>query len=162
MRILLIILTSFLLLDQIFAIDQKTIPEMDFDEFENNLHQNNDSIYIINFWATWCVPCRKELPDFEKIHLNYKDKGVKVLLVSLDFPTQIESGLIPFLEERNITAKVILLNDPNSNSWIDKVDPTWSGALPATVIYKGNVRKFFEEELYYIKIEKSIHELNNH
>jgi hypothetical protein len=84
-----------------------------------------------------------------------------VLLVSLDFPKQIHSGLIPFLDKNEITAPVILLNDPNSNAWINKVDNTWSGSLPATLIYKGQSRLFFEEELNYDSLIESINKINN-
>jgi thiol-disulfide isomerase/thioredoxin len=127
-----------------------------FNELDPLLHLSNDTTYIVNFWATWCVPCRKELPALEKIHEDYAGKPVKVLLVSLDFPNQVESSLVPFLTKNNITARVILLNDPNSNAWIDKVDPAWSGSIPATLIYNKKFRKFFEKELDYDTINTII------
>jgi thiol-disulfide isomerase/thioredoxin len=135
------------------------ITTSDFHGFEHFLHFQNDSVYVINFWATWCVPCRKELPEFEKITDQYKNEKVKVLLVSLDFASQINQSLIPFLNNNHITAEVILLNDPNSNAWIDKVDPSWSGSIPATLIYKRNNRQFFEKELDYKSLDQTIHEL---
>jgi len=121
---------------------------------------NSDTVYIINFWATWCGPCRKELPGLEKIHREYSDRKVKVLLVSLDFPDQINKGLKQFLKSNDITAQVILLNDPDANAWIDKVDPGWSGSLPATLIYKGKSRYFFEKALSYEDINHSIASLS--
>jgi thiol-disulfide isomerase/thioredoxin len=66
----------------------KAIPVVGFSEFEKNLASNSDTVYIINFWATWCAPCRKEIPQFEQIHKDYSGDKVKVLLVSLDFPNQ--------------------------------------------------------------------------
>lgn len=138
------------------------IPVVNFEQFEPNLHYSNDTTYIINFWATWCVPCRKELPEFEKIHREYSGQKVKVVLTSLDFPKQIESALFSFLNKNNITADVILLNDPNSNVWINKVDPSWSGSLPATLIYNSSGRLFYEKELNYESIKNTIQQLNNH
>lgn len=111
-----------------------------YDKFESlqPLFQfNNDTTYVVNFWATWCKPCIKELPYFEEFHSSSKNKKVKVVLVSLDFPKQVESKLVPFVQKRQLKSKVIVLLDGNYNDWIDKVSPDWSGAIPATYIYKG-------------------------
>ena len=129
-----------------FGQEEKDIPVMNFTQFEKYLHQNNDTTYVVNFWATWCIPCRKELPAFQKAHEKYLNQKVRILLISLDMPTQKETSLIPFLAKNNITAKVILLDDPASNVWIDKVDPSWSGSVPATLIYNSGFREFFEQE----------------
>jgi thiol-disulfide isomerase/thioredoxin len=136
------------------------ISVLKFDELEPLLHKNNDSIYIINFWATWCVPCRKELPEFEKIRDAYKSKKVKVLLISLDFVNQKEETLIPFLIKNNVNSQVILLNDPDSNKWIDKVDTNWTGSIPATLIYNNKTRFFVEDVLNYEKIKLKIDQLS--
>ena len=139
----------------------ESIPVVDFAAVEDLLHQDNDTAYVINFWATWCVPCRRELPYFDAVHRNYSEQKVKVILISLDFVSRIESSTLPFLRDHDITAEVILLNDPDSNSWIDKVDPSWSGALPATLIYKGEKRLFLEKEFDYKSLEDTIHEFIN-
>jgi thiol-disulfide isomerase/thioredoxin len=143
------------------AQNTENIPVLDFKQFEPLLHKSTDTTYILNFWATWCVPCRKELPEFQKLYENYSGEKVSLILVSLDFPKQIQSGVMPFLEKNRITAPVVLLNDPNSNEWIDKVDPAWSGSLPATLIYKGQSRLFFEEELTYDSLTETINKINN-
>lgn len=137
------------------------IPIIGFSQFEGKLKSNSDTVYVINFWATWCIPCRKELPEFEKAYKALSNEKVKVLLVSLDFPAQVEKSLKNFLITNQITAPVILLNEPDANSWIDKVHPSWSGALPATLIYKSNKKLFFEKELTYQDIMNSISSLNN-
>ncbi|MFT5167540.1 MAG: thiol-disulfide isomerase/thioredoxin, partial [Saprospiraceae bacterium] len=67
-----------------------------YDNFEALVplfEKQNDTTYVINFWATWCKPCVAELPYFEELHNRYKGKKVKVLLISLDFPNQIEKKL---------------------------------------------------------------------
>jgi thiol-disulfide isomerase/thioredoxin len=143
------------------AEEPTSIPVVDFSAVEVLLEHDNDTTYVINFWATWCLPCRRELPYFEEIHRNYREQKVKVILISLDFVSRIESSTLPFLKEKNITAEVILLNDPDSNSWIDKVDPSWSGALPATLFYKGDKRLFLEKEFDYESLERTIHEFLN-
>ncbi|MFN8711855.1 MAG: redoxin family protein [Bacteroidota bacterium] len=93
-----------------------------------------DTTYIVNFWATWCAPCVKELPEFEKLDSTYKNKPVKVLLVSLDFENQVQTKLIPFIEKRKLQSEVLLLNEVYDNEWIPKIDAKWQGNLPATLI----------------------------
>jgi len=132
------------------------IHSLNFDELQPLLNKNNDTTYVINFWATWCKPCVKELPAFEKLNKEYKDKRVKVILVSLDFPKQLESKLIPFVESRKIESQVVLLNDPDANSWIPKVDAFWTGAIPATLIYNANDRKFYERSFTYKELEQKL------
>jgi len=124
-----------------------------FDEFEHHLHEKNDKIYVINFWATWCKPCVKELPYFEQIQAEYKDKNVEVILVSLDDIRKLESKVIPFIEKNELQSTVILLDDADYNSWIDKVSPKWSGAIPVTLFYNKNKREFYEQEFDYQELE---------
>lgn len=127
-----------------------------FSNLENFLKKDNDTTYVVNFWATWCVPCVEELPNFEKLNATYKDEKVKVLLVSIDFPKMAESKLLPFIKAKNLKSDVVLLNDPDANSWINKVDSTWSGAIPATVIYKKDKRQFYEKSFTYEELETEV------
>lgn len=117
----------------------------DFEDLAYIFQQKNDTTYVINFWSTWCAPCVKELPYFEALNQTYSDKKVKVILVSLDFPKQLETKLKPFLAKNNLQSEVLVLTDPDANSWVDKVNPTWSGAIPATVVYKGDKNEFYEK-----------------
>ena len=105
-----------------------------------------DTTYVINFWATWCKPCVKELPYFEELSADTDAGKVKVLLVSIDFEKQMSTKLIPFIEKNNLISEVVLLADGNENEWIDKVDPSWSGAIPVTLMFKGKKRLFFEKQ----------------
>lgn len=127
-----------------------------FDGLQPYLNQKNDTLYVINFWATWCVPCIKELPHFEKLNQKYKSGKFKMILVSLDFPKMIESRVIPFIKNKNLQAEVVVLNDPDANSWIEKVAKEWSGAIPATVIYKNEKRKFYEQSFTEEELETEI------
>jgi thiol-disulfide isomerase/thioredoxin len=156
-----VLIVLLLFSSNVFSQKSNPIPIVGFSQLEEKLKSNSDTIYVINFWATWCVPCRKELPEFEKVHKNLSGDKVKVLLVSLDFPAQAEKSLKSFINANHITAPVILLNEPDANAWIDKVHPSWSGALPATLIYKKTKRLFFEKELTYQDIMTSISSLTN-
>lgn len=124
---------------------ETTIKTYTYNEIEPLLKKENDTTYIINFWATWCAPCVKELPVFEKLNTNYSNKKVKILLVSLDIPNHVNSKLIPFLERKKLKCEVVLLNDINEDYWIKAIDENWSGAIPATIIYNKNKRNFYEQ-----------------
>lgn len=128
----------------------------DFNGIEKFLHQEDNKIHVINFWATWCAPCVKELPYFEKLKEEYQDQNVEVLLISLDFPSQYEKKLKPFIQERKLKSKVIALDDVDMNTWLPKVDQNWSGAIPATIIYRNNKRQFYEQSFNYETLENEV------
>lgn len=133
------------------------ITSLNFEDLQKQyLQKKNDTTYVINFWATWCKPCIKELPAFEKITDKFSGQKVKVLLVSLDFPDKIESQVIPFIKNNSIKSEVVLLDDADANSWIPKVSPEWSGAIPATLIYKNDTRKFYEQSFTFEELETEL------
>lgn len=115
-----------------------------FVDFEKAIIKNDDKVYVVNFWATWCAPCVKELPYFEKLH--QQNKNVIVILASLDSKKDIEKKLIPFIKRKKITAQVVSLNDKDYNTWLPKIDRDWSGSIPATFIFSGNKKLFAERE----------------
>ncbi len=157
----LLVILSMLSFSTLLQAGNRSIEKVDFDTFEPRLYQKSDSVYVINFWATWCAPCIRELPYFEKLNEIYGPQKVKVLLVNLDFPNQLESRVLPFLERNDIRSEVIMLDDPFSNRWIPKVSEKWSGAIPATVFYNQEERHFFGKELTYNQLEEIVLSLLN-
>ncbi len=138
-------------------VEASNIPFYDFDELERKyLLKNDDITYVLNFWATWCKPCVKELPAFEKLNSDYKDKNVKVILVSLDFPERLTTGVVPFVKKYGLESQVILLDDDDANRWIPKVSEDWSGAIPATLIVKNGTVKFYERSFTFEELEKEL------
>ncbi len=132
------------------------IPVYDFKSFKPLLSITDGKTRVINFWATWCKPCVAELPYFELINSKYPEDKVEVILVSLDLPNQVESKLIPFIKKQKIQSKVVLLDDPDANSWIPKVHKNWSGSIPATIIYKDGNVNFYERSFTYNELEKEL------
>ncbi|MGB5418080.1 TlpA disulfide reductase family protein [Algibacter sp.] len=128
----------------------------DFNGFETFLNKKDNKIHVINFWATWCAPCVKELPYFEQLNAEYKSKNVEVVLVSLDFPHLYDKKLKPFIKERELASKVIVLEDADMNTWIPKVDENWSGSIPATIIYKNDKKQFYEQSFTFEELENEI------
>lgn len=141
---------------KVYEKDGIMIKSFDFDRLEPYLNQKNDTLYVINFWATWCVPCIEELPHFEKLNQKYKNGKFKMILVSLDFPKMVENRLIPFIQKKKLQAEVVLLNDPDANRWIEKIAKEWTGAIPATIFYKNDKRAFYEKSFTEEELESEI------
>lgn len=128
---------------------------VDFDTFEPYLQIQDDTVRVLNFWATWCIPCVKELPVFLEAHEMFRERPVKISLINLDFPNHLETRVIPFIKARNIKPEVVMLDDPDGNRWIPKVDQGWSGAIPATLVYSSKGRLFREGMID----EKALHDM---
>lgn len=131
-------------------IDSMAIRVMDYDQLKPLLNQINDTTYVVNFWATWCAPCVKEIPYFVQLDSIYSNDPFKLVLVSLDFKKDYVRKLMPFVEERKLEDYVLVLEDNRANFWIDDIDQSWSGALPATLVFKGKKRAFYERTFHHV------------
>lgn len=129
-----------------------------FEDLKPELQKEDDTVRVINFWATWCAPCVREMPYLVKAHEKYKNKKVKFLLVNLDRPSNLEKEVIPFMKRFNIQSKVVILDDPDANRWIPVVDQRWTGAIPATVIYKQENRTFVEGSITFEELDQYIND----
>lgn len=125
------------------------------------LESKTHKIQIVNFWATWCAPCIKELPVFEKLN-SQSLPGINITLVSLDLDLDSDPAKVyKFINRKNLKTPVVLLDEQDANLWIDKISPSWSGAIPATLVVntENGKRKFVEGELKEGDLEKMITEL---
>ncbi|WP_121148369.1 TlpA disulfide reductase family protein [Tenacibaculum discolor] len=161
-KFLLIIIVIALFSGKITKAQVKNIPKtikintLNYEELKPFLHKNNDKTYVVNFWATWCMPCVKELPAFEQLYKEYKNKDVEVILVSLDFSKQIKTNLIPFIQKKKLQSKILHFEDSNEQFWIPDIAKNWSGAIPATLIYNSNKRKFYERTFSYKELQNEL------
>ncbi|HEY1024116.1 MAG TPA: TlpA disulfide reductase family protein [Sphingobacteriaceae bacterium] len=126
------------------------------DQLEDRFRNGKDTVYIVNFWATWCGPCIEELPHFERLQQTYEKSPLKVLMVSTDFRSKLETAVKPFVKRHRLTNEVFLLNEKSQQIYIDRISKEWSGALPATLVVnqKKKVRKLYEREFTYPELEK--------
>ncbi|RLD18918.1 MAG: hypothetical protein DRI69_09465 [Bacteroidetes bacterium] len=113
-----------------------------FSELQSIIDSDEDKLWVVNFWATTCPPCIKEMPHFKELEEKYRDENLRILLVSLDRAKDLESRVYPFVKKHEISPEVFLLEDQNYSAWTDEVDPSWYGALPATLIIQGEKRNF--------------------
>lgn len=132
------------------AGDSLSVQVLSYDQLKPMLHNGSDTTYVVNFWATWCAPCVQELPFFLALDSMYRDRPFKLILVSLDFRKDYLRKLEPFVQERDLEDYVVVLEDSRANYWIDDIDPSWSGAIPATLVYRADRRAFFERTFHHV------------
>jgi thiol-disulfide isomerase/thioredoxin len=124
------------------------ITRIHLNDLRKLMHQD-DAVYVINFWATWCHPCVEELPTIEKIADEYKDKNVKVLLVSMDYPNAYPQRIQAFAKKHHLDSKLYWLDEDNPNAIRATLDDNWQGVIPCTLIInnKTGYRKFIQGEI---------------
>lgn len=150
-----LILVLFLLGGKLSA---QNIPFIKTADLEAWMNADNDTIYVLNFWATWCGPCVAELPAFEKLNKKYASKKVKIVLISTDFKRNVESKVKPFVKRKNLRSQVVFMNESDPNVWVNLVSPEWSGSIPATLILskRKNKRLFIEGQLTFKELEAKV------
>ncbi len=150
-----------LLLAAVCQLPAQQVRNMKMAEL-NKLIETSTTPMVINFWATWCVPCIQEIPHFIAVTKEFKQEGVSLLLVSLDM--QEDSAKVePFAIKRKITAPIVWLNETNADYFCPIIDERWSGSVPATLFVnkKTGYRKFFEKALAEETLRKEIQQLVN-
>lgn len=117
----------------------KLVP-VDEAAYKKMVAANKGSVVLVDFWATWCVPCRTEMPMLAKIAERYRARGVKLITVSADEP-ETESGALPFLRKAGVIGTAYVKRAKDDDAFINAIDPKWSGALPALFVYDRQGRK---------------------
>ncbi len=150
----------FLITGSIFLSAQE-IERIDAAQLQKLTEVKDNRLHVVNFWATWCSPCVKEIPGFKKASEAYPADKVDFLFVSLDFPSTAEKNLVPFIKDHNLNSRVVLMTGQNADSWIRMIDRDWQGDIPATLIYRtsDDLRVFHAGELNYDELKNMI---NNH
>jgi thiol-disulfide isomerase/thioredoxin len=123
------------------------------------LAKSDDTVRVVNFWATWCGPCVAEMPYFERLERSKGDAKLQVILVSLDFPSQLQKRVVPFVKKRKLQAQVLLFDGGDPNEWINQVEPRWSGTIPATLfLYRGK-RIFYEGQISEQELRSNVEQV---
>jgi thiol-disulfide isomerase/thioredoxin len=158
MKFLYSFILSFFILSTSFGQEVQKVSDHDLKSLLSNV---NNKLYVINFWATWCGPCIKEIPHFEKVAAEFPSHEVEFIMVSLDFPSQLEKTLIPFIKKNNMKLNVILVEDMDYDKWIRDVDKDWQGNIPVTLFFNNSkdIRRFESKALEESELRDIIHDL---
>lgn len=149
---------TFLVCIVSFKAQQTKVSSMKYEDIEKRIQKENDKLLVVNFWATTCAPCVKELPHFMEINNKFRDNPkFKMILVSLDRLVDKER-VLKFIKNKNLTAEVILLDDiKRMNTWIPRFEKDWDGNIPVTIFYKNGQKVYFNDgEMSKEDLEKTI------
>lgn len=120
------------------------------------IEQHRGKIVLVNFWATWCQPCIEEFPDLMEIARQFQPLGVEVVFVSIDELEEVNKKVVPFLKAHGVTFRTYVKKTRDDEAFINGVDMTWSGAIPATFIYDADgalARRFVGQQNFKIFVE---------
>lgn len=151
------ILFIFLLCGWSVVRAQAPVQKIKITELQDYIARSDHPL-IVNFWATFCVPCNKEIPYFQSTVARYKDQGVELILVSLDLPDYYPARIDDFARKQGYTAKILWLNETNADYFCPKVDPRWSGGIPSSLFIdnKTYYRRFFDRQLTEAQVDLEI------
>lgn len=116
---------------------------------------NKDTLYVVNFWSTWCKPCLQELPSFDSIARSQQGP-VKILLVSLDFAENLKTKVEPLLKNKRITTHCVLLDETDANYFIPVIHKDWTGSIPATLFIYNGRSHLIEKKMHVAQIRNQM------
>ncbi len=157
-----LVLIAFILFYSNFNAQEIKVDLINKTKLEKIIKERNGKFLFLNIWATWCAPCREEFPDIVRLAEEYKEKKIEFIGISIDYPDEIASKIIPFLMTNKVIFKNYVNDFNNDEDLINMLDKKWNGALPATFIYdtKGKKLSFlFGSKSYQefkIEIEKAL------
>ena len=161
MRFYKLLFLSFLVCVSSCSEPKERVEVIKIEGLQNLIAEDNHQVHLINFWATWCKPCVKEMPQFVDLAENHPE--VSISLVSLDYLENLDDKVIPYLDKKEIKLRTLLMDEIDYNLWIDMVDPSWSGAIPATLIIEPATGKriFLEKEFENGELEEDFQKFTN-
>ncbi|MCS7153843.1 MAG: TlpA family protein disulfide reductase [Bacteroidia bacterium] len=111
----------------------QVLPTRTWAEIERQLQSHPETLYVLNFWSTWCRPCIAELPHLQAAYERLaKQIPVSFWLISLDFPPDGAKKAARLLHQKGISLPAFWLSEKDPNTWIPRLHSDWDGAIPYT------------------------------
>lgn len=140
-------------------LEPDTIHPATADQFRAVLEHHRGKVVVVNYWATWCIPCLQELPELDLLQERYGDRGLVVLAVSMDDPEKLEDRVRPFFAKRapGLVSYLASAGD-NSVDFVMAFDPEWPGALPTTMFFDrgGELDNIHLGRMLYSEFEEAV------
>ena len=114
---------------------EPSIERMKVPDVAKLREQARGQVLVINFWATWCHGCVAEFPEFVALDKEYRSKGVKIVGISLDDASDIDSKVVPFIRKSGAQFDIRVPDMADPQPIIDQFTPEWTGAMPVTLIF---------------------------
>ena len=154
------LLFTILLLTAAGTSQAQNIKKIKITDLEKTIAQSDHPL-IINFWATFCVPCCKEIPYFQSTVARYHDQRVELILVSLDLPDLYPARIAATARDRGFTSRIVWLDETNADYFCPKVDPGWTGGIPCSLFINNRThyRRFFDRQLTEAQVGPEIREM---
>jgi thiol-disulfide isomerase/thioredoxin len=133
------------------------VRKIKIDDLEKTIAQSDHPL-IVNFWATFCEPCVKEIPYLQSKVARYQEPRVELILVSLDLPGAYPARIAAFARERGFTASIVWLDEAKAGYFCPKIDPRWTGGIPSSLFInnKTHYRRFFDRQLTEPQVDLEI------
>ncbi|MBT4318253.1 MAG: TlpA family protein disulfide reductase [Candidatus Marinimicrobia bacterium] len=131
---------------------------VDASDINNQIKKHKGSkAVLINFWATYCVPCIEEFPMIVDLSKKYSEKGMQIYFVSADWLDR-KKDVRDFLLEKDVKGLSFIKEEGNDNNFINEISREWSGALPFTIVYdkNGNLSDYWEMKKNKDRFESAI------
>jgi len=151
--------TFFVVTFLLFAVfgNSQDIKSIKITDLEKTIEESKTPL-IVNFWATFCVPCLEEIPYFQEITQQHKNENVSIVFVSLDMKEAYPAKVNEIAKRLKLDYPVVWLNETNADYFCPKIDTSWTGGMPSS-LFVNNVtgyHKFFERPLSKDELQKEI------
>ena len=148
---------AFALLFLAVVAHSQQVKSVKITELEKTIRESKGPL-IVNFWATFCVPCLQEIPYFQEMTDQYKSKNVSLIFVSLDMKEAYPVKVNDMAKKLKLSYPVVWLNETNADYFCPRIDTSWTGGMPSSLFVNNatGYHKFFEEPLSKEKLEQEI------
>jgi thiol-disulfide isomerase/thioredoxin len=133
------------------------IVDLDENGWDRLRAQQRGRVLVVNFWATWCEPCREEFPNLVRLHNTYRSRGLSVVAISMDEP-ESGSAIEEFLKSQGANFGSYRQHFKDYEALVNSINPRWGGGIPATFLYdrEGRLVESWQGATTFEEFERAV------